>query len=291
VNRSGVHAGPFAFGAAPDFYGETMYALPAAPIRARLDLADLAALLGSLHDAAKPADVLRLVLTGVYTPLLEAQGKTLRDFGPGNPLKADTWLLSAPQLDVILQASCSRATQWGAAADVVVELTNLLPTGFPDDDVAVPEVPSFDYLPRQLTATVDRDATTVFNAVQQRLQALAACYGDTSRFHVDAQSSWVAMVTLLMSVNFGPQQQVEAFGELGLLVTTAGGTTYSIGFEPLPRTCVAGRGCQAVLGDDGRVLNPHQQIGGHDHVPAYPLAAITPGVWRARSDLHRVLPA
>ncbi|MEV0453778.1 hypothetical protein [Catellatospora methionotrophica] len=268
-----------------------MYALPAAPIRARLDLADLAALLGSLHDAAKPGDVLILVLNGVYTPLLQARGKTLSDFGPGNPLKPDTWLLSAPQLDVILQAACSRATQWGAAADVVVELTNLLPKGFPDDDVTVPEVPAFDYLPQQLTATVDRDAAAVFTAVQHRLQALASCYGDTSRFHVDAQSSWVAMVTLLMSVNFGPHQQVAPFGELGLLVTTAGGTTYSIGFEPLSRTCVAGHGCQAVLGDDGRVLNPYQQITEHDHVPAYPLAAITPGVWRARSDRHLALPA
>ncbi|MDI1460991.1 hypothetical protein QEZ54_08450 [Catellatospora sp. KI3] len=268
-----------------------MFALPAAPIRARLNPVDLDALLRSLHDATSPADVLRLVITGVYTPLLEAQGKSPRDFGPGNKLNADSWLLSAPQLDAILQAACGRATQWGVCADIVVELINLLPKGFPDDDTVVAEVPAFDYLPQQLTATVERDAAAVFTAVQHRLLALASCYGDTSRFHVDAQSSWVAMVTVLMSLNFGPHQQVAPFGELGLLVTAAGGTTYSIGFEPLARTCVAGDGCQAILGDDGRVLNPDQQITEHDHVPAYPLAAITPGVWRVRSGLHLALPA
>ncbi|MEU8001550.1 hypothetical protein AB0B66_10355 [Catellatospora sp. NPDC049111] len=267
-----------------------MHALPAAPIRARLNDADITALLGSLHGADNPGDLLRRVLVGVFTPLLAAQGRSLHDFGPGNRLNADTWLLSTPQLDAILQAACSRATQWGASADVVVELVNMLPKGFLDN-VTVPEVPTVDYQPRQLVATVERDAAAVFAAVQHRLNALATCYGDTSRFHVDAQTSWVAMVTVLMSLNFGPHQSVEAFGDLGLLVTTAGGTTYSIAFEPLPRTCVAGGGCPAVLDDDGRVLNPNQQVIGHVHVPAYPTTAITPGVWRARSDLHRALPA
>lgn len=267
-----------------------MHALPAAPIRARLHRDDLQTLMTQLHDARDPQDLLNIVVAGVYLPLLAAQGRSLLALTRHDRIDSRAWQLPAPQLDAIIAAACNRAAAWGAAANIGVALMDKLPKSFPDDEPAQASRHT-DYWPAQMLLRMDRGAAQVFLAAHAHLQSLATCYGPGHQFHLQAQSSWVAAVTLLMGVALGPDTTMSAADELSLQVKTSGGGGYHIGFEPLPRICLAGDGCQAIFADDGLVTNPSQYIAGHVHHPVYPCTAVKPGVWHTRTTVTPVMPA
>jgi hypothetical protein len=245
---------------------------------------ELTRLLAEVAEATDTTDLFTRTVRGVFTPLLADLGRTFDDVSPLNPLDATRFAIPAAQWQTLMQAVADRAGQWGTAAMVTLELTNVLPSAYDDPTVAVPVAPRVDRRPPIHDLRFTREATDVIRACEEHLHALAAHYGRGSAYHLDALTSWHGHLARLTDMGFGANTQVRADGPLSLQVTTASGLLYAIVFHPARRRCTTS-GCLTVIDDDGtaRPAHRHAPVFDHRHTPSYPLDGPRPGVWSFHS--------
>jgi hypothetical protein len=167
----------------------------------------------------------------------------------------------------------------------MLELADRLPSSYDDPQVAAPLLDIPDLRPATHTVEITRDACDVITACTRHVEALARQYGHGSDVYCTAATSWLTALSRLLSMNLGAATRVGRDGPLSLIVTTGSGHVYGLLWHAATRWCTAGDGCTAIIGDDG---TPHPsgktgRVAGHQHQPAYPAGAPTPGQWVTHS--------
>jgi hypothetical protein len=237
-------------------------------------------------DAARDTGgILAAVVRTVFGALLATIGESLASYGPGHKLDPRQFAIPATQWTAISEACTNRASAFGARVTIALELVNVMPSSYDDPSAVIPSRPTVDHRPYEHVLTVSREATDVIAACTRHCDALARHFGEHSREHRDAASSWQRNLALLFSMDFGAATSVRRDGDLSLLVSCGSGFTYGIIFHPLPRRCTRAN-CTAVISDDGTAWTCRRDdLACEDgaHVPAYPLDAPAPGSWSFHS--------
>lgn len=244
--------------------------------------------LDRIHTAITTADTTATLATAVietvFDALLSDSGRQLADFGPDRLLDPGRYAIPASQWQAITTAATNRATAWGTAASVGLDLVNRLPDPYDDPATPGPGWAHHEHRPAELDLRLDRDATDVITATQTHLAALAGQYGPASARYLDALRSWNAAVGLLLRLDLGSPVQVHRDGPLSLLVT-APGLTYAVVFHGQPRHCTL-PGCGILLPEQPNPTAPHDNRhdnGGCEHRPSYPYGGAQPGTWTIHS--------
>lgn len=264
------------------------------PVRRVLTTADLAAIHAAARAATDPAQLLQATLavlnTALHTPTDRTNTQAPDDTIPGSTnARARTsppggYAIPTSQWDTVFTIVTDRAQAWGLAAELDLDLAlNLLPATYDPDPQDIPAPPILaDLRPSQHHLTLTRDAIEQVAACQTHLQRLRSRYHPAAPAYRHAADSWTDLLTVLLTAH--PDAQVTSYGHLGLLIESAGGTTWALTYRPQARRCTT-PGCGAVIDDDGTARAPAPDSGvlDHEHTPSYPLDGPAPGVWAAAS--------
>ncbi|GGL12676.1 hypothetical protein [Mangrovihabitans endophyticus] len=257
-----------------------------APIRRALTLEELTAVLARIRAAEDISRVLAVAVVAVYDTLLADRGLSMATLPDGQQLDPRKFLIPASQRDAVTGAVLDRAAAEGGDPGVALDLVNLLPGSYDDPDAPVPDgLPGPARRSEHLEVVLTRDAVEAVTAAGHHIQALAAYYGQNSREHVTAATTWLACLTQVLSTSGGPQLRVAREGTLSLLVRTVSGFTVGVIFHGDARRCIAGDGCTALIDDDGTVHAPYaaSPVAEHRHQPGFPLQGPRPGSWSLHS--------
>jgi hypothetical protein len=254
-------------------------------VRRALTDAEMASITAAVDAARSATEIINAALHVLFTALLATLGQSLDAYGRDRRLDPGAFAIPQAQADAIGRACLAKADAYGARAQIVFELINLMPASYEDTAVAVVPAPIRDQRPYQHVLTVSREATDVITAASHHCRQIAAFFGEDSREHLEAVGTWQHNISRVFSMSFGAQTHITRDGDLSLLVRSGTGFTYAIIFHPQRRTC-ANDGCAAVINDDGtawtyRPEDPTCPDG--QHAPSYPLDAPCLGSWSFHS--------
>jgi hypothetical protein len=103
------------------------------PIRRVLTTGELLDLYAAIDHATTTGALVTAVITGLYTVLLENTGRSIDQ--PGDPIDPTSFAIPAAQWQALADAATNRAQAWGTAAQVGLELVNLMPSSYEDPDL------------------------------------------------------------------------------------------------------------------------------------------------------------
>jgi hypothetical protein len=251
-----------------------------------LTSAELDELLHRVNNADTVGALLSVAVAGLYGPLLTDLGETISDYGPDKRLDPRTFAIPQAQWTLIATAVTGRAQAWGLAAEVGLELVNVMPATYDDPNVTVPQRHQPDFRPEHYGLRISRDATDTIAACETHIAALAVFYGVLSPEYRSALDSWHQQLAGLFRVGFGERTDITADGTLSLLASTSSGFVFGIVFHGELRRCTVD-GCRAAAGDSPdepwRPIHPGSPVLDHDHAPSYPFDGPQPGTWSAHS--------
>jgi hypothetical protein len=255
------------------------------PIQRALTPDELTAILDRIDAAEAPEQLLPITVRAVYDTLLADLGLSLNALPEGQQLDPRKFLIPTQQWKTIAGAVTDRATAWGIGAELAMDLINVLPGSYDDPAAPVPDRPHIDYRPEHLQVQLSREAVDVIAAANRHIQALATHYGPSSAQYLAAATSWLACLSQLLTMSFGPGLRIVRDGALSLLIHTSSGYTFAAIFHGDTRRCTAGDGCTALIADDGTAHAPFDTavVADHDHRPSFSLDAPRPGSWSLHS--------
>lgn len=259
-------------------------AAPVPGVRRALTTAELDQVFAVTEAATSSVQLLDRVIHALYDALLAGTGFSLGTLPPGQRINPGDFAVPASQLEAIIGAVTNRAMQWGTAAQLALDLINVLPSSYDDPAVQVPARERPDRRPSVHDLRASRAATDVIRDCTEHVAALARHHGAGSPIHLRAATSWLSLLSGLFEMSFGATTRVCRDGELSLTVTTSGGLVYGIIFHPDRRHCTYD-GCGAVIGDDGtaRPSEDLPAVEDHVHVPCSPVGGPLPGEWSFHS--------
>jgi hypothetical protein len=254
------------------------------PIRRALTLDEMTAILTRI-SAADVTQLLDVAAAAVYDALMADIGLSLGSLPDGQQVDPRKFLIPARQWTAISTAITHRAAAEGSHPALAISLIDVLPSTYDDPAAPVPDLQDTRAWPGDLEVSLTGEAVGVITAAGYRIQALARHYGQGSREHVTAATTWLAGLNQVITASSGPRVRVVRDGALSLLVHASGGYTFAVIFHGDARRCIAGGGCTALIADDGTAHTPNatSAIVAHQHEPSFGLDGPRPGSWSVHS--------
>ena len=255
-----------------------------APLRRALTFDEMTAILTRII-AAEFTTLLDVAVAAVYDALLADIGLSLAGLPAGQQVDPRKFLIPTRQWTAISTAITHRTAAEGRHHALAISLIDVLPSTYDDPAAPVPDLRDTRAWPGDLEVSLTREAVGVITAAGHRIQALARHYGQGSREHVTATTTWLTGLNQVFTASCGSRVRVVRDGALSLLVHASGGYTFAVIFHGDARRCIAGDGCTALIADDGaaHTPNPTSTSIAHQHEPSFPLDGPRPGSWSVHS--------
>ncbi|MDQ1250862.1 MAG: hypothetical protein QG597_5242 [Actinomycetota bacterium] len=261
---------------------------PTAPVRRVLTDDDLRAIHAAASAATSPAQLLRDTLAALGSAVRPPTGRgsdasgddSTGDADPSAPsVNLSGYAIPISQWNAIFNMITGRAGLWGLAAEIGLDLaTNLLPASYDDPDPRLVLPALTDLRPTEHHLRLTHSAIEAIAECRAHLWRLSSHYHPASPAYRQAADSWNELLTVLLTGY--PDARVTGYGNLGLLVESAGGTAWALTYRPKARRCTTS-GCHAVIDDDAtaHAPRPDAPVLDHHHVPSYPVDGPAPGQW------------